>query len=478
MTDPHRVDARTLVELLVDEGTWIRWDAPAVWEPDDLDYQAALVRARDRTGVDESVITGAGRVRGVPVALVISEFGFLGGSIGRTAGHRVVAAIERATRDELPVVALPASGGTRMQEGTSAFLQMVAITGAVNAHKAAGLPYIVYLRHPTTGGVFASWGSLGHVTWAQPGALIGFLGPRVFEGLTGHAFPEDVQTSANLHRHGLIDILVTPDELADALGPVLRLLSRGGADTPSSTTPATVEPAPEVWPSVLATRDPRRLGMADLLAPDSSALLRADAPIWLALRRFGGRVAVVIGQDRRRQAGGDLIGPADLRAVRRAMELATDLRLPVVTVIDTPGAELSPAAEEGGLAGEIARCTSELIALPVPTVSVLLGQGAGGAAMALFPTDFRIGAVDSWLSPLPPEGASVIVYRDTEHAAHMADAQGIAASALNADGTLDHLVDISADHGLDVLEAVIADELRSRSRPSVRRRTRTPGGGR
>ena len=121
--------------------------------------------------------------------MLVGEFGFLAGSIGAAAADRLVAAIERATAEGLPLLAAPVSGGTRMQEGTPAFVQMIRISAAVAAHKAAGLPYLVYLRHPTTGGVMASWGSLGHVTVAEPGALVGFLGPRVYEALYGDAVP-------------------------------------------------------------------------------------------------------------------------------------------------------------------------------------------------------------------------------------------------------------------------------------------------
>ena len=135
---------------------------------------------------------------------------------------RLVAAIERATREGLPLLAGPVSGGTRMQEGTPAFVQMVRISEAVAAHRAAGLPYLVYLRHPTTGGVMASWGSLGHVTVAEPGALVGFLGPRVYEALYGRPFPEGVQTAENLFAHGIIDGVVAPEDVQDLLGPSAR----------------------------------------------------------------------------------------------------------------------------------------------------------------------------------------------------------------------------------------------------------------
>ena len=122
---------------------------------------------------------------------------------------RIASAVRRATAEGLPLVATTASGGTRMQEGTPAFVEMVAISRAVMAHRAAGLPYLVHLRHPTTGGVYASWGSLGHVTVAEPGALVGFLGPKVFEALEGHPFPEGVQRAENLAEKGVIDSVVS-----------------------------------------------------------------------------------------------------------------------------------------------------------------------------------------------------------------------------------------------------------------------------
>ena len=149
--------ADQLLDALLDAGSYRSWDgAPADVRPDP-GYAAELARARASTGWDESVRTGEGMLRGHRVAVAVTEFGFLGGSIGVAAAHRLTLAVERATTERLPLIAAPASGGTRMQEGTVAFLQMATITAAVAAHQAAGLPYLVYLRHPTTGGVFASW---------------------------------------------------------------------------------------------------------------------------------------------------------------------------------------------------------------------------------------------------------------------------------------------------------------------------------
>ena len=474
--------ADELVAALVDDGTWRSWDEAPSYVALDLDYAEALGRARKRTGVDESVITGVGEISGAPIVLVVSEFGFLGGSIGRAAGERVVGAVRRATRERLPVLALPASGGTRMQEGTAAFLQMASIAEAVGSHRRAGLPYLVYLRNPTTGGVFASWGSMGHITWAEPGALIGFLGPRVYEGLHHKPFPDGVQVSENLAAHGIVDAIVPVDELAGRVARVVELLadpvpppasppvvapSRSvGAPSPPVDAPSPpvepppplVEPPPppvdapsppvelvETWDRVLATRAADRPGLRALLLASDAAMIHDTGPIVLALSRFGRTTAVVIGQDRTVQADGRLIGPADLRVARRGLALATELRLPVVTVIDTPGADLSVDAEEGGLAREIALCLADLIAVPRPTVSVLLGEGAGGAALALFPADRRLAVDDAWLSPLPPEGASVIVHRDTAHAPELAAAQGIAATDLAEHGEIDEIVHWGAD---------------------------------
>ena len=191
------------------------------------------------------------------------------------------------------------------------------------------------------------------------------------------------------------------------------------------------------WESVRITRRPDRPGAADLIRAAATDIVPLrEGGLILALARIGGRPCVLAGQDRTvLPHGADM-----LRTAQRGMRLAADLRLPLVTVIDTPGGELSPAAEQDGLAREIARCVLALITLPVPTISVLLGQGTGGAALALLPADRVIAAQHAWLAPLAPEGASVIVYKDTAHAAELAARQGIRAADLAAAGIVDHVV--------------------------------------
>ncbi len=446
---PTRLRADELLDLVLDDGSFVSWDVPPVDVAPRPDYAEDLAAARERSGVDEAVITGEGRLRGRRVAVVACEFSFLAGSIGRAAAERLVLAIERATAEALPLLAAPVSGGTRMQEGTVAFLQMVKISAAIATHKSAGLPYLVYLRHPTTGGVLASWGSLGHVTVAEPQALIGFLGPRVYEALHGQQFPEGVQVSENLYEKGLVDAVLAPEQVPDVLDRALNVLMapREGLP-PAADLPDEAVPDLPAWQSVLASRRADRPGVRRLLRYAASDVLplngtgegEADPGLMLALARFGGAPCVVLGQDRRGQTELAPMGPAALREARRGMRLARELRLPLVTLIDTPGAALSKAAEEGGLAGEIARCLAELVMLEAPTVSVLLGQGTGGGALALVPADRVVAAQHAWLSPLPPEGASAIVHRDTDHAPQMADEQGVRSKDLYDNGIVDRIV--------------------------------------
>jgi len=451
----RRLSALELLDLVLDEGTHRHWPSPegspAGMAGDDEEYGRALARAREATGLDDAVVAGEGLLRGRRVAVVACEFGFLAGSIGVAAAEVLVSAIERATAERLPLLAATASGGTRMQEGTVAFLQMVGISAAIAAHKAAGLAYLVYLRHPTTGGVFASWGSQGHVTVAEPGALVGFLGPRVYEALYGETFPEGVQVAENLAAKGIVDAVLPPERLADVAGRALNVIlaPREVPDVPDSwRTPDAEVPDVPAWESVTRSRRKDRPGVRRLLRYAATDVVplngtgegEADPGLLLVMARFGGAPCVLLGQDRRGQTVERPMGPGALRAARRGMRLAAELHLPLVTVIDTPGAALSKDAEEGGMAGEIARCLAELVTLEAPTVSVLLGQGTGGGALAFVPADRVVAAQHGWLSPLPPEGASAIVHRDTAHAPEMAAAQGVRSLDLLRAGIVDRVV--------------------------------------
>ncbi|MET8775830.1 carboxyl transferase domain-containing protein [Nocardia sp. NPDC004654] len=474
-----RISAREWLGQLLDAESFVSWDRPPLEVAASPRYREDLRKATAAAGTDESVLTGEGLLRGRRVAVIACEFGFLAGSIGVAAAERIVDAVERATELGLPLVASPTSGGTRMQEGTVAFVQMVKIAGAVAAHKSAGHPYLVYLRDPTMGGVFASWGSLGHMTFAQPGALIGFLGPRVYKALYGKDFPEGVQIAENLYHRGVIDGVVPVHVFRRIAHRALSVLSgEVRADDAIANNPRQAEPtvtigrpdallssADAAWQSVRASRRPARPGLRDLLRHVTQRVPlsgtgqgETDRSVVHALARFRGQPCVVFGHDRAGRLG-ETMGPAALREARRSMALAEELRIPLVLVIDTVGAALSKEAEERGLAPEIARCIADLVTLDTPTVSVLLGQGTGGGALALLPADRVLAATHAWLAPLPPEGASAIVFRDTEHAPELAAAQRISAPALLADGIVDRIVaehPDAADEPVDFARRMVA----------------------
>lgn len=458
------LDARGMIAAVLDPDSFVPWDEPPTLEGLSPQYAAALEQAARRSGADEAVVTGEGTVLGHPVAVVVGEFGFLAGSIGVAAAERIVRAFTRATERGLPMLAAPASGGTRMQEGTRAFVQMVTVTDAVQRHKDAKLPYFVYLRHPTTGGVFASWGSMGHVTVAEPGAMIGFLGPRVYEALHGEPFARGVQTAENLHRHGVIDAVVAPAHVRRRVATLLDIVAKpsGSAALQSQRSPAAAPSAVDDWEIVRRSRLASRAGLRTLLRRGSSATIPlsgsgrgdADPTLSLSLASFGGRGVVVLGQDRRSQSGDVALGPKALRVAGRGIRLAHELGMPIVAVIDTPGAALTKDAEEGGLAPEIGRTMAALIGARVPVVSVLLGQGTGGGAIALLPADRVIATENSWLAPLPPEGASAIVHRSTAHAADIAREQRIASWHLLEDGIVDEVVPEPDDSPSEVCDRV------------------------
>lgn len=448
-----RPSALEVLTTVLDPGSFRSWDEPLTQPDLGAEYAAELARARERSGVDEAVITGEGRLDGRRVAVAAGEFAFLAGSIGMAASERLTRGIERATAEGLPLLASPASGGTRMQEGTPAFLQMVKIGQAVMAHREARLPYLVYLRHPTTGGVLASWGSLGHLTVAEPGALVGFLGPRVREIIHGEPFPEGVQVAENLVRRGVLDGVVPVDGLRPLAIAALEVLTSPQQPAPAQHPVSREQRSGPVgrdrsaWASVEATRRGDRPGLRELLRHSAELFIplrgtgsgESDLTVIFGLARFPGVSCVLVGQDRRAQQDAYL-GPAALRVAQRGFQLAEELDLPLVTVIDTPGADLSPEGEQGGMAGEIARTLGALASAPVPVVSIVLGEGTGGGALALMPADRTICAEHGWIAPLPPEGASAIVHRTGDRSSEMAELHRIRAVDLLALGAVDEIV--------------------------------------
>lgn len=419
---------------------------------DRVPYTTRVRDAQLQTGCAEAAVTGVCRVGGRPLVMIASEFGFLGGSIGVGAAERVARALEHAAELRAPVLALVASGGSRMQEGALALVQMAKLADAVHRFRRSGGLYITYLMDPTTGGALASWASLGTVTLAQPGALLGFAGPRVAEVLAGRRLAPGAQRAETLHGAGWIDELVEPMVLRTRIGALLTILEppepagprEGAAPTAAA---GSLRPCADAWEDVRHVRASGRFGVRDLLAKWGAPIFELhgdrsgrvdDASCLCALARIAGRPVVVVAHDR--SAGGASVRPAGLAKARRAMGLARELDIPVVTLIDTPGAEISEAAERGAIAGEIALTLEALATVEVPVVSVLLGQGGSGAAIAFLPADRTLALARAGLWVLAPEGASAILFRDSQHAPQLARRQGGAAAELVRHGVVDELV--------------------------------------
>lgn len=439
----HRRSARALLDQVIDPGSLQLWDDDLVsTDPlafvDTMPYRQRLQDAEERAGTRESVITGGARINGCAVAMVVGEFEFLAGTMGMAAAERAVRAFERAAALGLPVIGMPVSGGTRMQEGTLAFVQMARCAAAVQRFRATGGLDIAYLRDPTLGGVLASWGSLAHVTLAEPHALIGLTGPRVISELTGTPFPAGVQVAENLYAHGLVDEIVPAERLSVRLAEILDVCL-------PPTRPGVVDEHPDAggealsaWQAVTASRRTDRWGVRELLkaASDGIVPLRGDgtgtddAGCLVAIARLCGVRVVVIGHDRPPGRRGASLGAAGHRKARRGMALAEELGIPLVTIIDTAGAGMTTADEEGGLAAEIARCLATLAGLRSPTLSVLLGEGTGGGALAFLPCDRVLAVEHAWLAPISPEGAATILFRTPDRAADVAGKQGISVADL------------------------------------------------
>jgi acetyl-CoA carboxylase carboxyl transferase subunit beta len=276
-----------------------------------------------------------------------------------------------------------------------------------------------------------------------------------------------VQVAENLSDHGVIDGVATAEELPGLVDAVLAIL----VDPPSAPRlprrTGELDPDRDAWAAIQETRGADRIGVRDVLRHGTEVLLplsgtekgERDSTILVVMARLDGEPCLVVGQDRSRQGPATPMGPGALRTARRAMRLANEMRLPLVTVIDTPGAELSQRAEEGAIAGEIARCLASLATMTVPTVSVVLGQGCGGGALALLPAKRVIVAEKAWLMPLPPEGASVIVHGDTSHAAEQARRMRVRAVDLLEHGTAHQVVPEPDDDTGEALAVAVAAEI-------------------
>ncbi|MCR9136974.1 MAG: acetyl-CoA carboxylase, carboxyltransferase subunit beta [Alphaproteobacteria bacterium] len=268
-----KISAHAKLRYLFDDGVFEELPRPdAVQDPlkfrDSKKYADRLRDIRAKTGLDDSIIAGIGTVKGVRLVACAHDFAFIAGSLGVAAGEAIIKAFEVAIENKCPLVMFPASGGARMQEGILSLMQLPRTTVAVEMLKEAGLPYIVVLTNPTTGGVSASYAMLGDIHIAEPGAEIGFAGKRVIAQTIHQQLPEGFQTSEYLMEHGMIDMVVSRLDLPDTLARLLKILMKQPAD-PEDSAPEPVASDTEAEAEPVDDSQTEELVAADAASSDN-----------------------------------------------------------------------------------------------------------------------------------------------------------------------------------------------------------------
>ena len=452
------ISAREWAEILFDEGSFSEQFA-GIATPDPLHFEdsqpyAERVKdARAQSDGREAILTGTAHIGGLPMVVAVSDFRFIGGSMGYAVGERVAHAMERARDSKRPFLSVTCSGGARMQEGIVALLQMAKTAAAAQRLHEAGIPMVTLLANPTTGGVFASYGTQGDILIAEAGALIGFAGPRV---RAVHDADEARETlyAEDLYERGLVDLIAPREGLRNVLITVLDLVRPTQAPDVESL-PHVVEARDLArgWTAVERARHaerPRALHYIEALTSDFVPLRGdrsgVDDPALVGgLGRIGDTNVVLIGQER-----GDLtldgsrhdgrVSPAGYRKAKRLMLLADRLHLPLVTFVDTPGAHDGIADEGAGLASSISDCLATTASLTTPSVAVVIGEDGFGGALALTWADRLLMQQNAMYAITSPEGAAAILYRDRARAPEVAEALGVVAADLHGLGVVDALV--------------------------------------
>jgi acyl-CoA carboxylase subunit beta len=362
----------------------------------------------------ESVLCASGAVAGTPAEAIVFDFDAFGGSLGVVAGERIAAAFERALVRRAGVVALVATGGARMQEGMVALAQMAKTVVARGMLAKHALPFVAYLRNPTTGGVYASFGALADVVWAEPGATIGFGGPRVAERMSGAPLPPGSHTAEFALENGLIDGIVEPQLVRDRVAALFdAILGEDAVDDLGR--PPLAHAAPlDGWAEATLARHPGRptgRAFAEALADDIVEIRgdragTSDPGVLAGLGRIGGRRVAILAHERR------MMPPGAFRLSQRLIRAAARFALPLVTFVDTPGADASSASEAGGVARAIAGVFRDVLDHPRATVAAVTGEGGSGGAFAFACCDRVIALQHAIFSVIAPEGAATILRRE------------------------------------------------------------------
>ena len=481
-----RVPAYKRIEMIADEGSFEEWDMDLDGmdgPPDPLQfkgYSEKIKKLREQTGLKEAVVTGRVKINGTQAVIGVCDGRFMMASMGYAVGEKITRAVERATNEKLPVILFTCSGGARMQEGIISLMQMEKTSAALKRHSDAGLLYVTVLTDPTTGGVTASFAMLGDIIIAEPQALIGFAGPRVIEQTIGEKLPEGFQRAEFLLEHGFVDQIVKRENMKPVLGRILKMHDhvhpdcRKGKEVRKSdrTEPipkagmtekkagkkaAEQEPWSEksltAWERVCRSRSKERpvgKDYIDILFEDFVELhgdryYRDDPAIIGGIAYFQGICVTVIAQAKGRTTKENLErnfampSPEGYRKARRLMKQAEKFHSPVINFVDTPGAFCGMEAEERGQGEAIARNLFELSGLKVPVLSVVIGEGGSGGALALAVADEVWMLENSVYSVLSPEGFASILWKDSSRSAEAAKMMKLTAADLKKLGVIERV---------------------------------------
>ena len=451
-----RVHARRRVEMIADEGTFEEWDHGLnAGNPLSFPgYEEKVKALQEKTNLDEAVMTGKAQINGNEVVLGICDGRFMMASMGWAVGEKIARAVERATEEKLPVIIFACSGGARMQEGIVSLMQMTKTSAVLKKHSDAGLLYISVLTNPTTGGVTASFAMLGDVILAEPNALIGFAGPRVIEQTIGQKLPEGFQKSEFLLEHGFIDRIVEREEMKEVLASILSMhkIEENGEDWRQECCQNEGEEKRvpykglTSWERVqISRRKDRPVGsdyihtlFTDFIELHGDRYFKDDKAIIGGIARFHGMPVTVIAQERGTTTKENILrnfgmpSPDGYRKALRLMKQAEKFHRPIICFVDTPGAFCGIEAEERGQGEAIARNIYEMSGLKTPVVSIVIGEGESGGALAIATADEVWMLENSIYSILSPEGFASILWKDSKRAKEAAGVMKLTANHLKS----------------------------------------------
>ena len=456
-----RVHAYERIRMTVDEDSFEEWekDMEFVNPLEFRGYEEKVKSLKEKTGLSEAVVTGKASIEGNPAVIAVCDGRFLMASMGQVVGEKITRAVERATKEQLPVIIFACSGGARMQEGIVSLMQMAKTAAALKRHSDAGLLYVSVLTDPTTGGVTASFAMLGDVILAEPKALIGFAGPRVIEQTIGERLPKGFQRSEFLLEHGFIDRIVERKEMRTVLENILQM--HHTAQNPVIQKPVqTVEKErqsvqeKDAWERVTISRkndrpvgqDYIRILFSDFLEFHGDRCYGDDTAIIGGIARFAGIPVTVIAQAKGKSTKENVAhhfgmpSPEGYRKALRLMKQAEKFKRPILLFVDTPGAFCGIEAEERGQGEAIARNLFEMSSMKVPILSVVIGEGGSGGALALAVADEVWMLENAIYSVLSPEGFASILWKDSKRASEAAAVMKLTAADLKKLGVIEAVI--------------------------------------